>query len=504
MTVVNRGGRGSRPLRAAGAASNEVNTWETTNWNRAHHNVRRLQARIVKATQDGRWNRVAALQRLLTHSWSGKALAVKRVTENKGKNTPGVDGEIWSTPRRKSTAMHELRRRGYRPKPLRRVYIPKSNGAKRPLGIPTMRDRAMQALYLLALSPVAETTGDQHSYGFRPDRSAADVRERSHVLLSQRGAAQWILDGDIVSCFDRISHDWLLANVPMDRGMLRKWLKAGFMEKTLFYPTTDGTPQGGIISPVLANLALDGLEGALTELFPRDRRQKVYLVRYADDFFITGTSREVLEDAVRPLVEQFLGERGLELSLEKTSIVHIEKGFDFLGWNVRKYNGKLLIKPSGKSIRAFLAKVRGIIKESFGLSPGELVMRLNPVIRGWANYHRHAVSSAAFHVVDHEIWKMLWSWAKRRHPNQRRPWVIRRYFRPHGNRSWVFSGETIRNGQRRAVRLFSAGSVPIRRHIAIRGDANPFDPAWNAYFERRRNSSSVVTPRPRKRALQEA
>ena len=495
MTVANTARRAVRPVRAAGAASNEVGAWEAINWNRAHHDVRRLQARIVKATQEGRWNRVAALQHLLTHSWSGKALAVKRVTENKGKRTPGVDGEIWSTVHRKSTAVHELRRRGYRPSPLRRVYIPKSNGTKRPLGIPTMRDRAMQALYLLALSPVAETTGDRRSYGFRPERSTADVLQRSHALLSQRRSPQWVLDGDIVSCFDRISHEWLLANVPMDRDVLRKWLKAGFMEKTLFHPTTDGTPQGGIISPVLANLTLDGLERALRERFPLESRQQVNMVRYADDFFITGTSREVLDDAVRPLVERFLGERGLELSPEKTSIVHIESGFDFLGWNVRKYNGKLLIKPSKKSVRVFLVKVRGIIKESRGLTPGELVMRLNPVIRGWANYHRHAVSYVVFHEIDHEIWKMLWAWAKRQHPNKRRDWVVRKYFRPHGKRRWVFTGETIRNGQCRTVRLVFAGLVPIRRHIAIRGDANPFDPAWNAYFEHRRNRSSVVTPR---------
>ena len=495
MTVANTASRTVRPVRAAGAVSNEGDAWDSVNWNQAHHNVRRLQVRIVKATQEGRWNRVAALQRLLTHSWSGKALAVKRVTENKGKRTPGVDGEIWSTAHRKSTAVHELRRRGYRPRPLRRVYIPKSNGTKRPLGIPTMLDRAMQALYLLALSPVAETTGDRRSYGFRPERSAADVQQRSHALLSQRRSPQWILDCDIVSCFDRINHEWLLANIPMDRGVLRKWLKAGFIEKTLFHPTTDGTPQGGIISPVLANLALDGLEGALRKRFPYHSRQMVNLVRYADDFFITGASRDVLEDVVRPLVEHFLKERGLELSNKKTSIVHIERGFDFLGWNVRKYNGKLLIKPSKKSVHAFLVKVRGIITESRGLTSGELVMRLNPVLRGWTNYHRHAVSAKIFQRMDHEIWRMLWSWAKRRHPNKRRDWVVRRYFRSHGTRRWVFTGEAIRNGKDRTVRLMFAGHVPIRRHIAIRGDANPFAPEWNAYFERRRKRTSVVTPR---------
>ena len=228
----------------AGAASGRNDDWEQVNWDHVIRTVRRLQARIVKATQEGRWNKVHALQRLLTHSWSGKVRAVKRVTENRGKRTSGVDGETWSTSHRKWTAVHDLQRRGYRPRPLRRVYIPKSNGTMRPLGIPTMKDRAMQALYLLALSPVAETTGDGNSYGFRPERSTADAIGRCFLLLSRKTSPQWILEGDIVSCFDRISHDWLLANVPMDRSMMRKWLKAGFMDKSTLYPTHAGTPQG--------------------------------------------------------------------------------------------------------------------------------------------------------------------------------------------------------------------------------------------------------------------
>jgi len=481
-----------------------MDDWHSVNWRHVHRTVHRLQARIVKAAQEGRWNRVAALQHLLTHSWSGKALAVKRVTENKGKSTPGVDGVIWSTPHRKAAAVHELRRRGYRPRPLRRVYIPKGSGSMRPLGIPTMRDRAMQALYLLALSPVAETTGDRHSYGFRPERSTADARERSHALLSPWYAPQWILDGDIVSCFDRISHDWLLANIPMDRGVLRSWLKAGFMEKSLFYPAIDGTPQGGIISPVLANMALDGLERALRERFPLHSRQKVHMVRYADDFFITAASREVVEGEVRPFVEQFLGERGLELSKEKTTVVHIEKGFDFLGWNVRKYNGKLLIKPSRKSVFAFLAKVRGIIRQGRGLPAGMLVVQLNPVIRGWANYHCHAVSSATFSAVDHAIWVMLWSWAKRRHPNKSRQWTARKYFGFHSKQRWAFFGVLNQSGKRREAWLIHATSIGIRRHIVIRCDANPFDPQWKSYFARRHRKPTVVPPRLRTEALPEA
>jgi len=257
----------------AGAAShNEVN-WQTINWSAVHRNVRRLQARIVKATQEGRWGKVQALQHLLTHSFSGKALAVRRVTENQGKKTAGVDKEIWDTPDKKAHAVQTLRQRGYHPPPLRRVYIPKSNGRMRPVGIPAMSCRAMQALYLLALNPVAETTGDRNSYGFRPERSTADAIEQCFNGLSHRYSAQWVLEGDIQSCFDEICHTWLEAHIPMDKPILHKWLKAGYIDKSIFHQTEEGTPQGGPISPVLANLTLDGLEDKLPRDAQRDRKR---------------------------------------------------------------------------------------------------------------------------------------------------------------------------------------------------------------------------------------
>jgi RNA-directed DNA polymerase len=270
-----------------GAASHDPGDWHQINWDRVHQNVRRLQARIVQATRAGRWGKVKALQRLLTHSFSGKALAVRRVTENEGKRTPGVDQETWDTPERKAAAIDALRRRGYHPQPARRVYIPKSTGKLRPLGILTMHDRAMQALYLLALDPVAETTADPNSYGFRKERSTADAIETCFKLLSKGDRAAWILEGDLKSCFDRISHSWLLAHIPLDRDLLRKRLKAGFMEEAVFNPTEEGSPQGGPASPVLANMTLDGLERTLEKHFPKTtragRRAKVNLVRYADD-----------------------------------------------------------------------------------------------------------------------------------------------------------------------------------------------------------------------------
>ena len=303
---------------SAGAASHDEVDWHQINWESVHRIVRRLQARIVKATQEAKWGKVRALQRLLSHSFSGKALAVRRVTENQGKRTPGVDKEVWTTPEKKATAIGSLRGRGYHPQPLRRIYIPKSNGKKRPLGIPTMNDRAMQALHLLTLVPIAETTADPNSYGFRPERSTADAIEQCFIVLARKTRAQWVLEGDIKSCFDRISHQWLMTHIPIDKTILHKWLKAGYLERQVFYPTEEGTPQGGIISAVLANMALDGLEQALHAAQPKTtrsgRQAQINLVRYADDFIVTGRSREVLETHVKPLIEKFLRERGLALS----------------------------------------------------------------------------------------------------------------------------------------------------------------------------------------------
>jgi RNA-directed DNA polymerase len=260
--------------------------WHAINWQKAHAIVRRLQARIVKATQAGRWGKVYALQRLLTHAFSAKVLAVKRVTENQGKRTPGVDGVIWETPEEKAQAVATLRQRGYRTQPLRRVSIAKSGGrGTRPLSIPCMKDRAMQALYLLALDPIAETLADPNSYGFRLERSTVDAMEQCHILLARHHAAQWILEGDIRSCFASLSHDWLVAHIPMEQAILWKWLKAGFLDKHVLYPTEDGVPQGGVASPVIMNLALNGLERHIKDAFPQTQggtRLKVHAIRFAD------------------------------------------------------------------------------------------------------------------------------------------------------------------------------------------------------------------------------
>jgi len=434
--------------------------------------------------QEGRWGKVKALQHLLTHSFSGKALAVKRVTENKGKRTPGVDGKIWDTPAKKAAAIGKLDRRGYRPQPLRRVYILKSDGKrKRPLSIPTMTDRAMQALYLLALDPIAECLADPNSYAYRRGRCQADAIEQCFNILCRKNSATWIYESDIEACFDRISHQWLLKNIPMDKTILKKWLKAGFRDKNILYPTEEGVPQGGIVSPVIANLALDGLETELRQKYPK---AKVNLVRFADDLIVTGASRDLLENEIAPSMEEFLTKRGLELSVEKSRITHIDDGFDFLGQNIRKYNGKLLIKPSRKNVKAFLNKVRQIIRTSGTMSAGQLINQLNPLIRGWATYHRHVVSKRTFSKVDHALFKALWRWAKRRHPNKSRQWIRAKYFQAVGHRQWNFYG-SLKNkeGNSYKIYLYHLPGIPIKRHTKIKGTANPYDPAWEIYFEKR-------------------
>lgn len=491
--------------RGAGAAPHVRQDWQAIDWHKVLRAVRRLQMRIVQAVQAGRWGKVKALQHLLTHSFSGKALAVRRVTEAHGKRTPGVDGATWSTPMAKATAIQTLRRRGYRPQPLRRVYIPKSNGTLRPLSIATMTDRAMQTLYLLALDPVAETTADPSSYGFRRERSPADALRHCHTLFAGRNRAQWVLEGDIKACFDRISHDWLLTHIPMDKVILQKWLTAGYMEHSTLHPMEDGVPQGGPISPVLANLALDGLERTLREHFPPWSRRGnpcVNLVRFADDFIITGRTWAVLAHEVCPVVAAFLKERGLELSPEKTRITLIEVGFDFLGQQVRTYRGKCLTTPSKKSVTTLLRQVRGIIKANPHVTAGILIHLLNPVIRGWVTYHRHGASKDSFGSIDHAIHQALWQWTKRRHPTKSRRWVKEKYFRTIQGRDWIFSGEQPdATGRVQEVHLFYASSMPIRRHVKIKGAANPYDPAWEPYFERRLDARMSATLQGQRRLL---
>jgi RNA-directed DNA polymerase len=467
--------------------------WPQFDWAVIQGNVRRLQARIVKATQAGDWRRVKALQRFLARSFCGKALAVKRVTENQGKRTPGVDGEIWSSDQARRRAIDSLKRRGYQPRPLRRVYIPKAGRPDklRPLGIPTMTDRAMQALHLLGLEPVTETLADRNSYGFRSERSTADAIKQCHTILSGHDRAQWVLEGDIKGCYDHIGHDWLLSHIPMDKEILRKWLKAGFVEQGRLFPTKAGTPQGGIISPTLANRTLDGMQAALESQYGvkgnrKAGRNKVNLVRYADDFLITGSSKALLENEVKPWVQRFLAIRGLELSDEKTRVTHVKEGFDFLGQNVRNFGGRIVIRPSKKNVQAFKAKIKAMFKEHKTVKQESLIAMLNPVIRGWANYHRTVSAMAMFDSIDAWLWLKEWQWAKRRHPNKSARWIKAKYFVITNTSRWAFTARyKDADGQRRQMTIVKASHTRLRRHIKVIGESNPFDPQWAPYFQDR-------------------
>ncbi|MGN0038664.1 MAG: group II intron reverse transcriptase/maturase [Coriobacteriales bacterium] len=460
--------------------------WDTFDWYAAEEHVNRLQTRIAEAESEGKTEKVRKLQRLLTNSHDAKMLAVKRVTSNKGKKTPGVDMVKWTSSAQKMEAANSLTSKGYRATPLRRVYIPKRNGKKRPLGIPTMYDRAMQALFAMALEPVAEVTGDKHSYGFRKGRSAQDASAELFSVLCRKDCAQWVLEGDIKGCFDHISHEWLMEHIPMDKKVLKQFLKAGFMEEGIRHDTDEGTPQGGIISPILANMALDGLDDLLDARFHVNsegerksyiaRRNKVNLARYADDFVITAKTPQIARE-VKTLVAAFLAERGLELSEEKTHITHIDEGFDFLSWNFRKYDGKLVIKPSKASVKAFQEEMHyTILRRCRTWKQENLIRELYPKIRGYVNYHRHICAAETFSGIDHALFQQLHRWAKRRQPNKSAAWRKRKYWCKLDNRDWIFGTPK--------CYLPCLTWQHIVRHPRLKADMNPFLNA--GYFEDRK------------------
>jgi RNA-directed DNA polymerase len=471
-------------LKQIHASSHPKLNWTSINWKQVKKKVQELQMRIAKAVREGKFRLVKSLQWLLTHSFYGRLWAIRRVVTNKGKTTPGVDGVVWNTPKKKMQAVNLLNRRGYRPHPLRRVYIRKKNGKLRPLSIPTMRDRAMQALYALALVPVAETIGDPNSYGFRDGRCCADAIKQCYNCLAKRRSGRWILEADIQACFDRIDHEWMLNNILTDKKILRSWVNAGYIEEGKLYPTKAGTPQGSVISPVLANMTLDGLESAIRNAVPRNA--KVNMIRYADDLIVTGKSKEILQEKVKPAIRVFLSQRGLNLSGEKTRITRIENGFDFLGQHLRKFGDKFIVTPSKNSVKGIVSKTKRTIKSHLGSSTAEMLRELNPVIRGWANYHRHACSKKAFNYVDSRIFNNLWIWAKRRHQNKKAQWIRNRYFRTIGNRQWCFfATPKAEEGGTDVIGLVYMTTVKIVRHTKIRGKANPYDIRWQEYFSKR-------------------
>ena len=452
--------------------------WETIDWKSVEECVNRLQFRIAKATREKKWNLVKRLQYLLTHSYYAKLLAVRKVTTNKGKRTPGIDGEVWEESATKMRAVLKLSDKHYKAKPLKRVYIEKkSKKAKRPLGIPCMYDRAMQALYTLALEPVAETTADNNSFGFRKYRSCKDACENLFNILAKKHSAQWILEGDIKGCFDHISHEWLMENIPMDKSMLRQFLKSGYLYQEQMYSTEEGTPQGGIISPILANMVLDGIQEILDKKYHignqtgryssyKSAQMKVNYTRYADDFIVTAATKEIALE-VKEMIKEFMAIRGLELSEEKTLVTHIDDGFNFLGWTFRKFHNKLIIRPSKDSVKKFVAETSETIrKEGNIFTQDMLIAHLNQKIRGWTNYHQTVCSKRIFAAIDHQIFEILWHCMKRKHPNKGRKWIKDKYWKTIGRQRWRFAGDS--------QILIQLAQTPIIRHPKLKLNRNPY------------------------------
>lgn len=475
----------------AGAPSTHAGYWKQVNWKTVKACVYRLQMRIAQAIREGRWGKAKALQHLLSRSFYGRLWAVKRMTENKGSRTPGIDGVTWKSPGQRWRAACNLNASGYHSQPLRRLYILKKNGKQRPLGIPTLHDRAMQELFALGLRPIAETVADSHSYGFREKRSLHDAVKMTFLSLSSKVSAQWILEADIKACFDCISHDWLLEHIPLPKVILRQWLKAGYMEAATLHDTDEGTPQGGIVSPLLCNMTLDGLEDLVIKGRNKKRR-KLNIIRYADDFIVTGATPEILLNEIKPDLERFLADRGLTLSEEKTKVSHISDGFNFLGFNARKFNNKLLIQPEDGKTRALLNKVKDFLDRHRGIPFHVMLSKLNRIVRGWAHAYRRVVAKQRMDFVDNRLYRLVRKWLRREHRSKTWAWIAKRYRRRVKGRMEFCASYTNAKGELKVVRLFQAADLPIRYHVKIRCEAKPYDPRYVDYFADRKKKRKLL------------
>ncbi|MGI8305859.1 group II intron reverse transcriptase/maturase [Saccharopolyspora hattusasensis] len=481
----------------------DVLDWDAIEWRIHEQNVVRLRRRIFKATREQDWTKVRSLQRMMLGSWSNTLLSVRQAAQrNTGRRTAGVDGQVaLSSEARAEVAVRVHRtRRCWDPLPVRRVHIPKANGKRRPLGIPVIMDRCHQARVRNALEPEWEARFEPRSYGFRPGRSCADaIGALFNALSGTRAKRVWILDADLSAAFDRIGHSHLLAALGgfPARELVARWLKAGVVENGRYSPTEEGSPQGGVISPLLMNVALHGLEEAAGV---RYRTTGVHagkavdgtpiLVRYADDLTVCCYSRQQAEQVKAQLAE-WLAPRGLVFNEDKTRIAHREDSFDFLGFNVRYYprGGKLLIKPSLDAVRRIRKRLADEMRNLRGSNAMAVIARLNPIIRGWAAYYRGVVSSRIFTALDHYMWWLTYRWARRMHPKKSKKWIVKRYFGKFNrfrNDRWVFGDRTSDNDRGDVHYMVKFSWTNIVRHQLVTGGASPDDPDLIEYWAKRR------------------